>query len=141
MGYAAARNEQAREGIVRFGVVTAVDATTARAKVSFGGESESTWLPWMAERAAAITVWAPVSIGEQVVVRSESGETAQGVILGSLFSNGNPAAGSAEAVHRVKIGGSSITITGSAITLSSNGSTIVLDAGDVAINGARVDLN
>ena len=141
MSYGASRNEQAREGIVRFGVVTAVDAGTARAKVSFGGESESAWLPWLAERAAVITVWAPVSIGEQVVVLSESGETSQGVILGSLFSDGNPGAGSSEAVHRVKIGGSSITITGSAITLSSNGSTVVVDAGGVAINGARIDLN
>lgn len=141
MRYAAARNEQAREGIVRFATVTAVDTTKARAKVSFGSESESAWLPWMAERAAAISVWAPVSIGEQVVVLSESGETTQGVILGSLFSNGNPGAGSAEAVHRVKIGGSSITVSGSAITLSSNGSTMIVDAGGVSINGARIDLN
>ncbi len=141
MTYSASRNEQAREGIVRFGTVTAVDATKARARVGFGGDSESAWLPWLAERAAAISVWAPVAIGEQVVVLSESGETSQGVILGSVFSDGNPGVGSSEAVHRVKIGGSSITITASAITLSSNGSTIVLDAGGVAVNGARIDLN
>jgi phage baseplate assembly protein V len=141
MTYGAARNEQAREGIVRFGVVTAVDVGRARAKVSFGGESESDWLPWMAERAAEIAVWAPVSIGEQVVVLSESGDTAQGVILGSVFSDTNQGPGSSEATHRVKIAGSSITITADAITLASNGSTVVIDAGGVAINGARIDLN
>lgn len=141
MSYGAARGEQMREGIVRFGVVTAVDAGAARAKVSFGGESQSGWLPWMAERAADISVWAPVSIGEQVLVLSESGETAKGVILGSVFSNGNPGAGSSEAMHRIKIGLSSITITASAITLSSNGSTLVLDASGVAINGTQIDLN
>lgn len=141
MSYGAAANEQAREGIVRFGVVTAVDAGAARAKVSFGGASESAWLPWMAERAAAITVWAPVAIGEQVVVLSESGETSQGVILGSVFSDGNPGSGSSEAMHRVKIGESSISITGSEITLSSNGSSIVMSAAGIAINGTRIDLN
>ncbi|KIC36552.1 phage baseplate assembly protein V [Leisingera sp. ANG-M7] len=141
MSYSAARGEQMREGIVRFGVVTAVDAGAARAKVSFGGDSVSGWLPWKAERAAAISVWAPVSIGEQVIVVSESGDTANGVILGSVFSDGNPGAGSSEAMHRVKIGLSSITITASAITLSSNGSTLVLDAAGISLNGAGIDLN
>ncbi|MEO3478141.1 phage baseplate assembly protein V [Phaeobacter sp. CAU 1743] len=89
MSYGAAVNEQAREGIVRFGVVTAVDAGRARAKVSFGGESESGWLPWLALRAGAISVWAPPAIGEQVQVLSTSGDTAQGTILGSLFSEAN----------------------------------------------------
>ncbi|ATG35902.1 putative baseplate assembly protein V [Phaeobacter inhibens] len=141
MSYSAARNEQVREGIVRFGVVTAVDTGRARAKVSFGGESESDWLAWMAERAAEISVWAPVSIGEQVVILSESGDTAQGVILGSVFSSNNPGPGTNEATHRVKIAGSSITITADAITLACNGSTVVIDADGVSINGVRIDLN
>ena len=117
MTYGAARNEQAREGIVRFGTVTAVDAGTARAKVGFGGESESAWLPWMAERAAAITVWAPVTIGEQVVVLSESGETAQGVIIGSVFSDGNPGAGNSEGLYKIQVGLSSIEIDASGIRI------------------------
>lgn len=141
MSYTAAENERSREGIVKFGRVTAVDAGTARAKVSFGGESESDWLPWLAERAAAISIWAPVSVGEQVVVLSESGDTAQGVIIGSVFSQGNPGAAASEATHRIQIGASSITITESGIMLESNGSRIVLDASGVSINGAKIDLN
>ncbi len=141
MSFAHEHSERTREGLVRFGQVTAVDATAARAKVGFGGESESAWLPWLAERAASVSVWAPVSIGEQVVVLSQSGDSAQGVIVGSLFSNQNPPSGNSEALHRIKIGGSSITINASAITLSSNGSTIVLDAGGISLNGARIDLN
>jgi phage baseplate assembly protein V len=117
MSYGAARNEQAREGIVRFGVVTAVDAGRARAKVSFGGESESEWLPWLAERAGTISVWAPVAGGEQVIVLSESGETAQGVILGSVFSEGNPGCSGSEGVFRVQVGPSFLEISAAGIRL------------------------
>ena len=141
MSYGAARNEQAREGIVRFGVVTTVDAGTARAKVSFGGESESNWLPWLAERAATIKVWAPVAIGEQVVVLSESGDTAQGVIIGSVFSASNAAPSGDGAEHLLQLGASSISVKDGAIVISSNGSTITIDAGGIKLNGARIDLN
>ena len=125
MSYTAAENERAREGIVKFGRVTAVDAGTARAKVSFGGESESDWLPWLAERAAAISIWAPVAIGEQVVVLSESGDTAQGVIVGSVFSQDNPGAAAAEGLFKIQVGPSSIEI----------------DESGVRIKGPRIDLN
>jgi phage baseplate assembly protein V len=117
MSYGAARNEQAREGIVRFGVVTEVDAGNARAKVSFGGESESEWLPWLAERAGTISVWAPVAVGEQVIVLSESGETAQGVILGSVFSEGNPGCSASEGAFRIQVGPSFLEISAAGIRL------------------------
>jgi hypothetical protein len=124
MSYGAAVNEQAREGIVRFGVVTAVDAGTARAKVSFGGESESGWLPWLALRAGAISVWSPPAIGEQVQVLSTSGDTAQGTILGSLFSEANAGAGTA-ALFKIEVGPSSIEI----------------DESGVRIKAPKIDLN
>lgn len=141
MSYTSAENERAREGILRFGVVTAVDASAARARVSFGGDSHSTWLPWRAERAGAIKVWAPVSIGEQVFVLSPSGDSAQGVIVGSVFSDQNPGPSSAEAVYKVEIGASVLEMSGAQIRLSSNGSTLVLNAGGITLNGARIDLN
>lgn len=125
MSYGAARGEQMREGIIRFGVVTAVDAGAARAKVSFGGESESGWIPWMAPRAAGITIWAPVSVGEQVIVASESGDTANGMILGSAFSQQNPGAAATEGLFKVQVGPSSIEI----------------DENGVRIKGPRIDLN
>ena len=124
MSYGAARGEQAREGIVRFGVVTAVDPAAARAKVSFGGESESGWLPWLALRAGAISVWAPPAVGEQVQVVSTSGDTAQGTIHGSLFSEANPGAGN-DALFKIQVGPSSIEI----------------DASGIRIKAPKIDLN
>ncbi|MBU3035459.1 phage baseplate assembly protein V [Tritonibacter mobilis] len=125
MSYGAARSEQAREGIVRFGVVTALDPGAARAKVSFGGESESGWLPWLAPRAAAISVWAPPSEGEQVIVLSESGDTAQGVIIGSAFSTGNASPAASAGLFKIQVGPSSIEI----------------DANGIRIKAPRIDLN
>ncbi|MCD9147818.1 phage baseplate assembly protein V [Pseudophaeobacter flagellatus] len=125
MSYTAAENERSREGIVKFGRVTAVDAGTARAKVSFGGDSESDWLPWLAERAAAISIWAPVSVGEQVLVLSESGDTAQGVIIGSVFSQGNPGAAATEGLFKIQVGPSSLEI----------------DASGIRIKAPKIDLN
>lgn len=125
MSYTAAENERSREGIVKFGQVTAVDAGTARAKVSFGGDSESALLHWRATCAGAITIWAPVSVGEQVIVLSESGETAQGVIIGSVFSQGNPGAAAAEGLFKIQVGPSSIEI----------------DASGVRIKAPKIDLN
>ncbi|KIC14059.1 phage baseplate assembly protein V [Leisingera sp. ANG-Vp] len=125
MTYGTARGEQMREGIVRFGVVTAVDAAAARAKVTFGGESESGWIPWKAERAGAVTIWAPVSVGEQVIVVSESGDTANGIIMGSAFSQQNPGAAGSEGLYKIQVGPSSIEI----------------DASGVRIKAPQIDLN
>lgn len=140
MSYALAAADRAREGIVRMGVVTGVDATAARAKVSFGGETESEWLPWLAERASGISIWAPVTVGEQVLVVSISGDTAQGVIMGSLFSQTNSGAG-ADGTYKLTVGSSSITVSDSGITITSNGSKITLAAEGIWLNGARIDLN
>lgn len=118
MSYGAARNEQARERIVRFGVVTAVDPGAARARVSFGGETESAWLSWFPLRAGEISVWAPPSEGEQVMVLSESGDTAQGVIIGSAFSSSNPPTAEAGGLFKIQVGASSIEIDASGIRLS-----------------------
>ncbi|OWU68262.1 baseplate assembly protein [Roseovarius sp. 22II1-1F6A] len=135
--------EQARRlhGLVRIGRVTAVDPGRARARVSLGGETETAWLPWTGGRAGSIREWAPVTVGEQVVVLSPGGETGQGVIAGSLFSAAHAAPSNDGAAHRLELGGSSITMTGDAITLQSNGSSLTLDAAGIRLNGARIDLN
>jgi len=126
---------------LRVGTVTAVDASAARARVSLGGEAESAWLPWLAERAATISVWAPVAVGEQVLVASPGGDTAQGIIVGSLFSGANGPASADGAAHVLALGGSTVTVTADAVTIDSNGSSITLDASGIRLAGARIDLN
>lgn len=127
--------------MIQAATVTAVDPAKGRAKVTFGGETESAWLPWVSPGAGTVKVWSPLAVGEQVLVAAPGGDTGQGVIVGSLFStsNGSPSGNGGE--FKMTLGGSSLSITASAITISSNGSTIVLDAGGIRMNAPRIDLN
>jgi len=122
------------QGIVRIGKVTAVDASAARARVNLGGETETDWLPWLAERAASVSVWAPVAVGEQVVVLAPGGETNQGVIVGSLFSGANAAPAAAEDQHVVQVGGAAITVAGDTITITAGGTTVSIGSGGVSVD-------
>jgi phage baseplate assembly protein V len=127
--------------VVRIGTVTEVDPSAGRARVSLGGEAVTTWIPFTAIRAGGLNAWQPVTPGEQVVVIAPGGDTAQGVIVGSLHSAATPAPSSDGGEFRFEIGGSTISMTGDRILLASNGSTIQLDASGIALNGARIDLN
>ena len=118
---------------LRIGTITAVDATNAVARVSLGGETESDWLPWLAERAGTISAWAPVSVGEQVLVASISGDTAQGIIVGSLFSSANPAPASAEGERRIQLGAASVVMTDAELRLSVGGTSIAISDGQVTV--------
>ena len=141
MNWGQGEQDRRLHGVIRIGTVTSVDPEAARAKVSLGGESETASLPWSVSAAGGVKVWAPVSVGEQVVIASPGGDTSQGVIIGRLFSSANAAPSIDGAEHLIKVGGSSISVKDGEIILSSNGSTITLGASGIAINGARIDLN
>lgn len=121
--------------------VVEVDPGTARAKVSFGAEATSAWLPWLTERSSAIGVWAPPSAGEQVLCLSPSGLTKDAIILGALFSGANAAPSGAAGEHLIKIGGSLISITDGSIVLSSNGSTLTVDSSGITHTGGSTEVN
>lgn len=121
--------------------VVEVDPGRARAKVSFGPEATSAWLPWLTERSSAIAVWAPPSAGEQVLCLSPSGLTKDAIILGALFSGTNAAPSGSAGEHLIKIGGSSISITGGSIVLSSNGSTLTIDGSGITHTGGATEVN
>lgn len=127
---------------VRYGTVTAVDPSTGTAKVSFGGDTESAWLPVSSFRAGGARVWAPTVVGEQVMVVSPSGDTTQGVISGSIPSNAFPSPSSdGDEGLRIEMGAATISVRADEVVISCGGSTITLNAGGIALNGARIDLN
>lgn len=140
-GYGANETDRSVAGLIRAATVTAVDPATGRAKVTFGGETDSTWLPWVSPGAGTVKIWSPLAVGEQVLVASPGGDTAQGVIVGSLFSSGNGSPSVNGGEFKMTLGGSSLSITADAITISSNGSTIVLDAAGIRATAPRIDLN
>ncbi|WP_267382231.1 MULTISPECIES: phage baseplate assembly protein V [unclassified Sphingomonas] len=79
--------------LARIGVVQSVDQTNATARVAIGDLLTGD-IPWVAARVGATRVWSPPSVGEQVLVLCPEGDTAAGLIVGSLSSDANPHAGS-----------------------------------------------
>ena len=78
------------ENLFREGTVIQADYKTYRFRVKIG-EIETGWLRCLTLRAGVNKAWEPLSIGENVLVLSPSGELANGIILPALFTGANPA--------------------------------------------------
>jgi phage baseplate assembly protein V len=76
------------DNIIRIGTVTELNGAFAR--VEFDG-NDSALLPFLASRAGDDRTWTAPSVGEQVLVLSPGGDTAQGVILMALYQDASPA--------------------------------------------------
>ncbi|BBP86004.1 baseplate assembly protein [Pseudomonas sp. Pc102] len=87
------------ENLVRLGTVADVDHQAARVKVQ-SGRLLTGWLPWLTLRAGDDREWNPPTVGEQVVLLSPSGQTANGVAIVGLFSDQHPANGDRPGLHR-----------------------------------------
>ncbi|MGB0468571.1 MAG: phage baseplate assembly protein V [Pontibacterium sp.] len=72
--------------MVRRGRVHSVDlqAQPPRCRVEFQENVVSGWLPWVSGRAGTRKDWEPLTVGERVLVVSESGELANGVVISGL---------------------------------------------------------
>ncbi|MBG6242223.1 MAG: phage baseplate assembly protein V [Candidatus Symbiopectobacterium sp. Dall1.0] len=79
--------------ILRVGVVAEVNPKTWRVRVK-SGELVTDWLRWNTQRAGAFKVWNPPAVGEQVWLGCLGGNPETAVIIGSLYSDENPAPGS-----------------------------------------------
>lgn len=75
------------QNIIRIGTVSEIDGKRARVKFD---NNETDLLQWTEISAGKVKKWTPKTIGEQVVIASEGGETTQGIIIGSLSSNQFP---------------------------------------------------
>lgn len=87
------------ENLVRLGTVAEVDHQAARVRVQ-SGRLLTGWLPWLTLRAGDDREWNPPTEGEQVVLLSPSGQTANGVAIVGLFSDQHPANGDRPGLHR-----------------------------------------
>ncbi len=141
MSWGGSDQDRRLAGVIRIGTVMALDPATARARVSFGGESESDWLPFPSARAGRTRVWSPPEVGEQVMVAAPGGESNQALIVASVFQDAFPAPSADGASYEIHLGPSRIVMTEAAITIHSNGSEIVLDAAGIRATAPRIDLN
>ncbi len=81
------------DNIVRFGVIDQTDFTTdpvqPRVRVKTG-DILTAWIPITAARANSDAEHDPVQKGEHVILLAPSGELAQAVVVGKLFSTNYP---------------------------------------------------
>lgn len=90
MNYEVGELQRQLANLIRVGVISELDEENARVKVKVAGLT-SAWLPWGTSRAGSIRTVCMPSPGEQVLVFSPYGDTAQAVVGHSLFQESHPA--------------------------------------------------
>ena len=75
------------ENLFRLGTVAEIDGALARVLVD---DVQTAFMPWICARAGNDRAWRPLSIGEQVLIVSPGGDTARGIIIGSLYQDAAP---------------------------------------------------
>lgn len=89
------RDLQRRQAnMIRRGRVHSVDFSQSppRVRVEYAKGAVTAWLPWVSGRASksSRSDWEPLAVGEQVIILSESGELAAGVVIPSLPDASSP---------------------------------------------------
>lgn len=75
--------ERRLQSFVNRGIVTQVDHARACCRVKIDG-LETDWLAFASPRMGKVKIWNPPSVGEQVLVISETGELATGLVITSF---------------------------------------------------------
>lgn len=84
--------------VLRLGTVESVDLSEATCRVRVG-EIVTGDIPWIAPRAGALRIWAPPSVGEQVLLVCPEGDELAGMALPGLFSDAFTAPRSDDSFH------------------------------------------
>lgn len=112
--------------VVKVGVVSKVDPSTAKVRVKVG-DLHSDWRPWT---AGSKHQWSMPQVGESVILLSPSGETEKGIVVPSLYNeNHAPPSNEPDSIcwqlgaHQkfvIRVGESEIEMTADTITLTAN---------------------
>lgn len=88
--YATSELMRVVERIVMIATVSELDPANACAKVSFGGDAISDWLPFVQLGSKDVRIWCPPVVGSQVVVFSPGGDTTKGLIFPGPYEQAAP---------------------------------------------------
>lgn len=86
MSYDLSEMNRILANMIRIGRVVELDEANARVKLAVAGLTTD-WLPWGADRAGKTRKWSPPQIGEQIMMFSPFGDSAQAVAGMSIFQD------------------------------------------------------
>lgn len=136
-GYEISELNRQVANLVRIGTVSELDEANARVKLAVSGLTTD-WLPWSAARAGKTRAWSPPQVGEQVIMVSPFGDMGQAVVVGSLFSDTDPApAASKDQETTVYPDGSTVDYNSATNTLT----VTVVGGGNVVVNCMVATIN
>lgn len=145
--FAQAEGERAQANLIRIGRVLEVKfdhEDGPRARMAFAG-LESEWLPWGVHRAGGTRTASTPTLGEQRLVFSPYGDTAQAVIGQAIYQDDFPVPAEAETVEAVEFSDGTrveydtethalkITVEGGPVEIKAD--TAKIDAPETTITG------
>ncbi|MFT0891000.1 phage baseplate assembly protein V [Pseudochelatococcus sp. G4_1912] len=146
LNYRIAELERRDRNRSRIGTVLEVDPVKGQARVELANGFVSDWIPWQEQAAGAARTHFPLSIGQQVRVRSQNGDLTDAEIEASLPSDTNtrPSQKGDEYVllevgsTRIAVsdGGATASITVGSSTLTITDGNMMLEATEITLKGA-----
>lgn len=140
MSYEIGELQRQLANMIRVGVIAALDEENARVKVKMAGLSTD-WLPWGTVRAGTTRTVSMPSEGEQVLVFSPYGDTAQAVVGPSIFQESHPSPSVSKDIEKtifpdgsfVEYDSASNTLT---VTVAANGN-VIINCQSATVNAAE----
>lgn len=118
------------------GRVSDADPAKGLYRVELADGFKTGWIPARSPSSGALKMQAEPTVGQMVMVRSESGDLTDAAIEGSGFAGDRPHNKNGE--WMVTLGASSLLMTADRIVLAVGGASITLTAGGIAFSGPAV---
>ncbi len=133
------RLPQQLNNLLREGSISQVDHASARCRVR-SGQVHTDLIPWLTPAAGGVRVWAPPSVGEQVLLLCVDGDLANAIALRGLFCDAFPAPSSSPDLTLIQFADGATVAYDSAAhalaaTLPTGGTVSIVAEGGVRITG------
>ncbi|MFT0892733.1 phage baseplate assembly protein V [Pseudochelatococcus sp. G4_1912] len=143
LNYRIAELERRNRNRSRIGTVTEVDPDKGKARVELANDFVSDWIPWQEQAAGSARTHFPLSIGQQVRVRSQNGDLTDAEIEASLPSDTNtrPSQKGDEYVL-LEVGSTRIAVSdgGATASITVGGSTLTITDGNMMLEATEITL-
>lgn len=118
------------------GRVSDADPAKGLYRVELADGFKTGWIPVRSASSGALKIQAEPTVGQMVMVRSESGDLTDAAIEGSGFAGDRPHDKNGELF--ASLGAASFLMTEDSIVLVVGGSSLTITAGGIAISGPAV---